>query len=62
MLDDPDAASTGETHFNLILVSDRFDGMPLIDRHRLVNECLKEDLETNGVHALGIKAKTNEQW
>ncbi|XP_022786303.1 uncharacterized protein LOC111326558 [Stylophora pistillata] len=30
-------------------------------RHRLVNEVLKEELAT-GVHALSIQAKTPEQW
>lgn len=55
---DPDAAATGETHFNVIVVSDKFDGVALIDRHRMVNECLKVELEEKGVHALSIKAKT----
>ena len=41
---DPDAAATGETHFNVILVSDNFEGVSLIDRHRMVNELLKEEL------------------
>ena len=60
MKDDPETAAKGETHFNVVLVSDKFQGVPLIDRHRMVNDCLKEDLEVNGVHALSIKAKTVE--
>ncbi|XP_047984333.1 bolA-like protein DDB_G0274169 [Leguminivora glycinivorella] len=50
-----------ETHFKVVVVSDKFDGLPLIKRHRLVNEILKEELQT-GVHALSIVAKTPEQW
>ena len=59
---DPDAAARGETHFEVTIVSDQFDGMPLIDRHRMVNECLKDEFEHSGLHALSIKAKTPKQW
>lgn len=50
-----------ETHFKVVVVSPKFDGLPLIKRHRLVNDILKEELQ-NGVHALSIVAKTQEQW
>ncbi|XP_059049739.1 bolA-like protein DDB_G0274169 [Achroia grisella] len=50
-----------ETHFKVVVVSDKFDGLPLIKRHRLVNDILKEELQT-GVHALSIVAKTPQQW
>ncbi|XP_063824618.1 bolA-like protein DDB_G0274169 [Ostrinia nubilalis] len=50
-----------ETHFKVVVVSDKFDGLPLIKRHRLVNDLLKEELHT-GVHALSIIAKTPTQW
>ena len=45
----------GETHFNLTVVSSKFEGVALIERHRLVNEILKDHLDpTKGgtVHAL----------
>lgn len=42
-------------------MSDKFDGVPLLERHRLVNETLKFEL-ANGVHALSIQAKTPKQW
>lgn len=32
-----------------------------MQRHRLVNDILKEELQ-NGVHALSIVAKTPQQW
>lgn len=52
---------SGETHFKVVVVSDAFDKKLPIDRHRAINECLKEELNT-GVHALSIEAKTIKQW
>ena len=50
-----------ETHFKVVVVSDKFVSLPLIKRHRLVNDVLAEELAA-GVHALSIVAKTVEQW
>jgi len=50
-----------ETHFKVVVVSSSFNDKPLIQRHRMVNDILKEEL-TSGVHALSIQAKTPEQW
>lgn len=50
-----------ESHFRVLVVSSKFEGLPLIQRHRLVNEALKEEL-SSCVHALAIQAKTPEQW
>ncbi|XP_068107721.1 bolA-like protein 1 [Hyperolius riggenbachi] len=50
-----------ETHFKVVVVSDVFNGKSLIQRHRLVNDLLKEEL-AGPVHALSIQAKTPEQW
>ncbi|GAA5823911.1 hypothetical protein JCM3770_000337 [Rhodotorula araucariae] len=46
----------GETHFTVQLVADRFEGMRVIQRHRLVNDALKP-LFDEGLHALAIRAK-----
>lgn len=46
-----------ETHFNLKIVSPKFDGRTLVKRHRLVYDLLQEELQ-NGLHALSIVAKT----
>lgn len=52
-----------ESHFSVTIVSDNFLGKSLIERHRLVNGALSEELKKeNGIHALSIKAKTVEQW
>jgi BolA protein len=50
-----------ESHFKVVVVADRFDGVPLVRRHRLVNQTLAHELQ-NGVHALSIHAYTPQQW
>ncbi|MEE6491328.1 hypothetical protein FKM82_016180 [Ascaphus truei] len=50
-----------ETHFKVVVVSETFAGKSLIQRHRLVNEVLKAELD-GPVHALSIQAKTPQQW
>ncbi|PAV63813.1 hypothetical protein WR25_03227 [Diploscapter pachys] len=44
-----------EKHFKVQIVSDKFEGITVVQRHRLVNECLAEELSTT-VHALRIDA------
>jgi len=50
----PDYDGTGETHFRIRIVSDKFEGMSRIARHRAINEVVKEELDT-GVHALALE-------
>ncbi|XP_069123404.1 bolA-like protein DDB_G0274169 isoform X2 [Argopecten irradians] len=50
-----------ETHFKVVVISDQFQSVPLIKRHRMVNDILEDELNS-GVHALSILAKTPEQW
>ncbi|KAK9310222.1 hypothetical protein QLX08_000479 [Tetragonisca angustula] len=50
-----------ETHFKVIVVSDKFKDISLIERHRMINKLLNEELKCN-VHALSIVAKTPDQW
>jgi BolA protein len=47
----------GETHFTVKVVSEAFTGKNRIDRHRMVNAVLAEEL-ADGVHALAIQAKS----
>lgn len=46
---------TGESHFRVLVVSPLFAGKSRVDRHRLVNEALAEELKGK-VHALAISA------
>ena len=51
-----------ETHFKVVVVSSQFESAKTpIQRHRLVNASLADQLE-GPVHALSIVAKTPEQW
>ncbi len=50
------ARPEGETHFSVKLVSDAFQGKSRIERHRMVNAALADDLATR-VHALTINAR-----
>ncbi|CAL0323886.1 unnamed protein product [Lupinus luteus] len=46
-----------ETHFNLKIVSPKFEGQNLVKRHRMVYDLLSDEL-SSGLHALSIVAKT----
>jgi BolA protein len=50
-----------ETHFKVVVVSDVFEGLGLVDRHRRVNVALADELKA-GLHALTIRALTPAQW
>jgi BolA family transcriptional regulator, general stress-responsive regulator len=45
----------GQTHFRVYIVSEAFKGKTRIERHRLINGILSDDL-AGGVHALAIHA------
>ena len=45
---------TGESHFSVTVVSAAFAGKSRLERHRMVNAALAEELKT--VHALAITA------
>ena len=46
----------GQTHFRVYIVSEAFKGKTRIDRHRMINAALADDLAA-GVHALAIHAQ-----
>ena len=47
----------GGDHFQVTVVSADFDGLPLIDQHRRVNEALAAPLADGSIHELRIKTK-----
>lgn len=51
---------TGESHFRVVVVADAFQGKSRLERHRLINEVLAEEL-AGRVHALAIAAFTPEE-
>jgi len=46
---------SGETHYRVYIVSEAFQGKSRIERHRMVNTALAQEL-AGGVHALAIHA------
>jgi BolA family transcriptional regulator, general stress-responsive regulator len=48
-------AADGRGHFTVNLISERFAGLPVVRRHRLVYEAVG-DMMTTDVHALSIRA------
>ena len=52
-----EGAQDGRGHFDVTVVSDRFEGQNRIQRHRMVYDALTQLLATD-IHALRIKAFT----
>ncbi|MCH9766071.1 MAG: BolA family transcriptional regulator [Alphaproteobacteria bacterium] len=44
---------TGESHFRILVVSDKFRGLTRVARHRLVNAALADEL-AGRIHALAL--------
>jgi BolA protein len=51
---------TGETHFDIVIVADAFKGRSRVERHRMVNSVLADEL-AGPVHALSIRAKSPDE-
>ena len=49
-----------ESHFEIIIVSEKFHNKNKIDRHRMVNECLKEEFLSD-LHSVVIKTYTLDE-
>ncbi len=54
------AAPGGETHYSVLVVSDRFAGQGRIARHRLVNAALEPEF-AQGLHALALTLRTPDE-
>ncbi len=47
----------GGDHFQVTVESPRFNGLPLLEQHRLVNDALAQPLREGIIHELRIKTK-----
>ena len=47
----------GGDRFQVVVASPRFDGLSLLDQHRLVNEALAAPLRDGTIHELRIRTK-----
>ncbi len=48
-------------HLEAYVISKQFEGLSLVDQHRLVMGPLKKNFQTD-LHALGLKTMTPNQW
>ena len=55
-----EGAKSGGSHFRLTIVSARFAGKPVRERHRMVYDALG-DLMGREIHALAIAARTPDE-
>ena len=54
------ARPEGETHYNILLVSEAFRGMSRVERHRAVHSVLGGEF-SDGLHALALTLRTPEE-
>lgn len=64
-LDDPrvdvlDMTGDGD-HFRVVVISESFEGLPMVKQHQLVYDALGESMDED-IHALGLKTYTPEEW
>lgn len=52
---------SGESHFNIKIVSSAFNGKSMVDRHRMVNSLIKHEF-TSTLHALSMKLISAEEF
>ncbi len=48
-------------HFQALIVSPDFEGVPLIRRHRMVNDLLREHIDSDMLHAISMRTLTPGQ-
>ncbi|GGF56946.1 protein BolA [Terasakiella brassicae] len=51
----------GESHFQLLIVSDKFDGVSRVQRQRMVYDVLAVEMKER-VHALVLKTLTQKEY
>ena len=52
-----DDRTGGGDHFQVIVTSPRFNGLPLLEQHRLVNQALADPLADGTIHELRIRTR-----
>ena len=53
--------SGAELHFKVVAVSTAFEGKPLVQRHRMINDLLADELKEQ-IHALTMRTLTPDEW
>jgi len=55
-----DSRGTGD-HFSIIVISEKFKNISLVDRHRMIYSIFEDKIGTD-IHALQIQTYTLEEW
>lgn len=50
-----------QDHLAVQVISDAFKGKNLLDRHRMIYQALDEPMKDGRIHALEIRAETNDE-
>ena len=50
-----------ESHFRVLVISKKFEGLPMIKRHQKVYEILSKELKES-IHAFSQQTLTPEEW
>lgn len=55
----------GQDHFRVVVISEAFEGLPMVKQHQKVYDALGDAFEGGDqadIHALGLKTYTPEEW
>jgi stress-induced morphogen len=55
-----DDRTGGGDHFQVVVTSPRFDGLSLLEQHRLVNQALAAPLADGTIHELRIRTRGSQ--
>ena len=53
--------TSDSNHFSVLIISDIFSDLSLIDRHKLVYSLFEKEL-TNEIHAMQLKTFSKQEW
>lgn len=56
------ADSPDGVHFQAVVVSPKFEGLNLVAQHRLVMNALKDEFDSERLHAMQLKTMTPDQY
>ena len=55
-----DSRGTGD-HYSIIVISDNFEDISLVDRHRMIYSIFEKEITTE-IHAMQIQTYTHNEW
>ncbi|XP_055904301.1 bolA-like protein DDB_G0274169 [Eupeodes corollae] len=57
-----DNSNGAESHFRVLIVSEKFNNLPLVKCHRLVTDLVKPKIDSGAVHAFSVETLTPNKW